>query len=251
MNKQPIIVNRKPIVVPRIIDCPFEHPYGYIYMYVNKINGHKYIGKHRFSKPYIDPNYHGSGKHWKNALKKYGKNNFEQEILFWLEYNSDLTEKEHNDILNQQEIFFISLLGTFEDSNHYNETPGGDGMASELISGELNPMYGTHRYGELNPMYGVHRYGADNPMYGKHHSESAKHKMQEAKRGKYLNQNNPNYGNHKLAGKNHFMYGKHHSEETRRKISESHKGKTLSEETKMKMSKQRQGKNNPNYRGPK
>ena len=251
MKRKPIFVHRKPIFVPRIITCPYTHPFGYIYMYTNKLTGSRYIGKHMFSKPFIDPNYHGSGKHWRNALKKYGKSNFEQEILFWLEDDKVFTQSELVSVLNQKEVFFIDLFGTYLNPQDYNETPGGDGMSSECVSGNLNPMYGVHRYGKENPMYGVHRYGEENPMYGKHHSEESKLKMRKAKQGKYLKQNNPNYGNHKLAGENHFMYGKHHSEETKRKISEAHKGKTLSLETRQKMSLKRQGKNNPNYKGPK
>lgn len=60
-------------------------------------------------------------------------------------------------------------------------------------SGEEHHMYGKHHSdefkqhmreintGELNPMYGVHRYGEDNPMYGKTyvHTEEAKRKMSE------------------------------------------------------------------------
>ena len=34
----------------------------------------------------------------------------------------------------------------------------------------------------------------NNPMYGKHHTEEAKEKMRQAKNGKYVGINNPNYG---------------------------------------------------------
>lgn len=53
---------------------------------------------------------------------------------------------------------------------------------SAALSGENNPMYG--RCGELNPMFGIHRYGEDNPFYGKHHTDETKTKISEAKRGK-------------------------------------------------------------------
>jgi len=74
--------------------------------------------------------------------------------------------------------------------------------------------------------------------------------------------NNPNYGNHKLAGENNPMYGKCHtqetrqkiseankniSEETRKRMSESHKGKRLSEETRKKMSEAQKGEKSHNY----
>jgi group I intron endonuclease len=69
---------------------------AYVYIITNKINGKKYIGSSRKSQ--IDENYYGSGKVIKNALKKYGKNNFTRDILWqgegdardiehqWLEY---------------------------------------------------------------------------------------------------------------------------------------------------------------------
>ena len=76
-------MERKPISTRRLKFCPFENPFGYVYIYTNKINGHKYIGKHTFKKPYIDLTYKGSGsKHWHDALKKYGWENFEKEVLF-------------------------------------------------------------------------------------------------------------------------------------------------------------------------
>lgn len=75
-------------------------------------------------------------------------------------------------------------------------------------------------------------------------------------------EDNPNYGNHKLAGENNPMYGKHHtqetrekiseankniSEETRKRLSESHKGKHPSAETRKKMSEAQKGEKAHNY----
>jgi group I intron endonuclease len=53
---------------------------AYVYIITNKINGKKYIGSSR--KPQIDENYYGSGKVVKDALKKYGKENFTRDILW-------------------------------------------------------------------------------------------------------------------------------------------------------------------------
>ena len=54
--------------------------YGYIYLTTNLINGRVYVGKHKSSK--YDSSYYGSGKAIKNALKKYGVENFSNEILY-------------------------------------------------------------------------------------------------------------------------------------------------------------------------
>lgn len=55
--------------------------YGYIYMFTNRINGKKYIGKHKGNT--IDQKYFGSGTVFLNAKKKYGIKNFKFEILCW------------------------------------------------------------------------------------------------------------------------------------------------------------------------
>ena len=86
---------------------------------------------------------------------------------------------------------------------------------------------------------------------GKHNEES-KRKMSEARRGKYLGENNCFYGKHhsdetkymlsqlakdRYANKeDHPFYGRPHSEETKKKLSEINRGKHLSEETKRKLS---------------
>ena len=69
---------------------------AYVYLITNKINNKKYIGSSR--KDIIDLQYYGSGRRIKNAIKKYGKENFIREILwegegdardietYWLKY---------------------------------------------------------------------------------------------------------------------------------------------------------------------
>jgi len=69
---------------------------AYVYLITNSINGKKYIGSSR--KNTVDLQYYGSGRRIKNALKKYGVENFTREILwegkgdardietYWLEY---------------------------------------------------------------------------------------------------------------------------------------------------------------------
>ena len=69
---------------------------AYVYCTHNKINGKKYIGSSR--KTQVDPEYFGSGKLIRNAIKKYGINNFNRVILwegtedereieqYWLDY---------------------------------------------------------------------------------------------------------------------------------------------------------------------
>lgn len=157
MKRVPIKL-REPIVFDKQFSCPYERPFGYIYKVTNLINGHMYIGKHEFSEPHLDYGYHGSGYILQKAYEKYGKENFSMEILEWINTN--------NSDLNKAEIKWIDVFSTFEFPQHYNMTPGGDGMTSEMVSGENNPMYNDHRFaGENNYFYGKRLYGEANPNW--------------------------------------------------------------------------------------
>jgi len=85
-----------------------------IYKTTNIVNGRFYIGQDAHN----DPNYLGSGLLLKQAIKKYGINNFKKEIL-----EHCLTKKE----LNEKEIFWINKLNAQERNKGYNITKGGNG----------------------------------------------------------------------------------------------------------------------------
>jgi group I intron endonuclease len=87
---------------------------GYIYKTVNLLNGRVYIGKK--SKPEFDKNYYGSGIALRQAIKKYGKENFEVSVIKWATTIQEL---------NQFEIELIALYET--ESHCYNIAKGGDG----------------------------------------------------------------------------------------------------------------------------
>lgn len=63
-----------------------------IYKTTNLINGKIYIGKHQTKD--LNDGYLGSGKHLKNAINKYGIENFKKEILFQFDNESDMNDKE-------------------------------------------------------------------------------------------------------------------------------------------------------------
>ncbi len=90
--------------------------YGYIYKTTNLINKKVYIGKHERS--VWDSRYLGSGKALQSAIRKYGKANFQNEILAWAATPEEL------DQLEQQWItHYRQLLG----KNCYNMAQGGTG----------------------------------------------------------------------------------------------------------------------------
>ena len=118
-----------------------------VYETTNLLNGKKYIGKHSTND--INDGYLGSGKVLKRAIKKYGKENFEREIL--------LETQDEAQAYRMEDVYIT--LEIINDPMYYNIAGGGNGAGS----GEKHPLYG--RTGKDAPMYG--RTGKDAPMYGR------------------------------------------------------------------------------------
>ena len=200
--------------------------YYYIYLTTNTVNGKKYIGQHATED--LNDGYIGSGAFIKQAIKKYGKENFKKEIL---EFAED------RETLNKLEIEYIKKYNAAKDRSFYNLTEGGEGVlgytwsderkeeaskrakedyiagrrVAKGMPGELNPMFG--RRGPLNPKFGTkasdetrkklsqvvkeqYENGRVPPMLGKHWSDEVKKKISESHRGKWTGKDNPNYENH-------------------------------------------------------
>lgn len=96
-----------------------------IYRIINKINGHMYIGLSKnIEKRIADHFNHGLNSLRKDdldkvlykAIKKYGKESF-----IW-----DILEECPLEQLKDREIYWIKYYNTYENREHYNETPGGD-----------------------------------------------------------------------------------------------------------------------------
>lgn len=90
--------------------------FGYIYKTTNCVNNKVYIGKKQSSK-YI-PTYLGSGKVIKQAIKKYGRENFANEII---DRANSLEE------LNLKEKYYVTLYKEALGRDCYNIAGGGDG----------------------------------------------------------------------------------------------------------------------------
>lgn len=84
-----------------------------IYKITNLINKKIYVGKSLVP----DENYYGSGLQITAAIKKYGKENFSKEIL----------EECSEEVLDQQEIFWIEKLDACNPLVGYNISIGGTG----------------------------------------------------------------------------------------------------------------------------
>ena len=187
----------------------------YVYAIINKINLKLYFGSHSWEGTGVDPNYYGSGKIIKQAVKKYGKDNF---IVYPIKFYDTIEEcrQAEEELLNKYNIadnpycynLKNSAIGSEKGEKHpfygKHHTDATRQKMSQAKKGEKHPMYG--RTGEKHPMYG--RTGEKHPMYGKTHTEEAKQKISQASKG----EKNP-------------MYGRTHTENTRNKISQANGGK--------------------------
>ena len=155
----------------------------YVYVIVNKINLKLYFGSHSWDGEGLDKKYYGSGKIIKQAVKKYGKDNF---IVYPIQYYSNAEEcrKAEEELLTKYDVANNQYC--------YNIKNAAVGWTSDDVKGENNPNYGKR--------------GKDAPHYGKHHTEEARRKMSEA-----------------LKGENNPMYGKKFSKEYRKKLSQAKK----------------------------
>lgn len=114
-----------------------------IYMLTNKINGHKYIGMSKNiyrrmndhkNKPFSSIKKDDQEKALYNAIRKYGWENFDFTLLEYI-------EPDNIELMKEREIYWIKYYNTYENREHYNETPGGD-----------IPGYNTVHIGEEHAM---------------------------------------------------------------------------------------------------
>jgi len=194
-----------------------------IYKATNKINGKCYIGqttgklKNR-RKQHLYKSKNMSNFYFHNALRTYGKDSFEWEVL---------CECDTKDELNEMEFHYIKQYDTYE--NGYNMTFGGDGIIRINISEDHKQKISDALRGENHPMYGKHlsedhKQKISNALKGKKVSISTRKKMSESSIGKKMSEEAKLKLS--LAGKGRVshMKGKTHTKETRKILSEKSKG---------------------------
>lgn len=158
---------------------------GYVYKITNKTNNKFYIGQHTLYRDSIlkRTNYWGSGVIIKEAISKYGKKNFEKEVLEWCKTP---------EILNERELFWINSL---KNENCYNiATNGFDSWRNtdkELsIREKIAKTKSTRHYEAWNKgLKGTQvpwNKGMKNEYTTKPCSEERKKKISEANKGKGL-----------------------------------------------------------------
>lgn len=210
-----------------------------IYKTTNLINGKFYIGQDSKN----NPKYLGSGSLLKNAIKKYGKENFVKEIL---EECCSLEE------LSKREKYWIKETKSQELG--YNISDGG--FQNDFVwSDEQRKRHSQYMKNEfdsyskqfLNKQKSENKIGDKNPIWGKTASEETRRRMSEAHKKNpvryWLGKNQSAESNEKrrqaslkfrhteeykesIRGEGNYFYGKTHSEEARKKISASKKSKS-------------------------
>jgi hypothetical protein len=153
--------------------------YHYIYITFCLVNDKIYVGRRSCDcLPEEDTGYLGSGVIFRNALRKYGKENFEKEIVEVCNY-SELKEKE---------IFYIAYFEANNRKIGYNLTKGGeDGDWWEYITDEQKAYYT-----EQSRIRAVERFN-NNPELrdkffkaAKEHTQSEEFKIKNSERFKQL-----------------------------------------------------------------
>lgn len=158
-----------------------------IYKITNLINNKIYIGQHVTTN--INDDYMGSGEHIKNAIKKYGIENFKKEIIAQCSSFEEMNDLE-KELVNQD---FVN------NPNTYNHAIGGS-------YGWQNCL----KYKSEEEIYAIRKNANDaflnlfkDPEYQKQHAEKISNRLKE------------------VGFDPRTFLGKAHSEETKRKISET------------------------------
>lgn len=161
-----------------------------IYKTINLINGKQYIGSSINNKP----NYLGSGKWVKLAIKKYGKENFRKEIL---EHCNNFEQ------LKEREEYWIKHYDAFNNTKFYNATK----------------LYCGNSYISDNHKQIISKINKGNKYnLGKHHTEETKQKIGNSNKGKIRTEEAKQLiGISKLGNK--YALGNKLSQETKDKIS--------------------------------
>lgn len=194
----------------------------FIYEVTNLINNKKYRGFHKTNN--IEDSYLGSGPAIKNAIKKYGKENFKREILEYCNSFEELLVREEffvneewvkrNDTYNmriggKQSIGRLTGL-TEESKKKISET-----LKSKYASGEVKGTKGSKRTNEQKQKMSK----IQKEIYNSEKGIKLREKLSILKKGKTA-----------------WNKGKKMSSEYCKRNSESHKGIVQSEETKKKRS---------------
>lgn len=198
-----------------------------VYCHVNKINGKRYVGitGRTVEKRWLNGKGYQGNVHFNNAIKKYGWDNFEHQIIV-----ENLTKEE----AEKMEIHLIKKWNLQDQKNGYNIASGGNVINDETKEKIRNSLIGHHVSLETREKISKKLKGriispiALEKMIsyrkGKPLTEEHKKKISESEKGKVVS-NETREKLRILAKGNKNMLGKKHSDESKKKMSESYQGK--------------------------
>lgn len=191
--------------------------YGYIYKTTNIVNNKLYIGQHKHSR--FDENYKGSGKILRDAILKYGWNNFNTELI---------EECDSKSLLDERERYWIDYYNARDKTVGYNISKGGEGN-SRACSKETKLVISIANKISLNKPEVKAKLSKS--ATGRIYSIEARKKMSDSRKGKTFTDEHKQHLSKSLQRRmkdadvqkhlSEWQIGKSLSDETKRKISQS------------------------------
>lgn len=186
---------------------------GYVYRWVNLVNGKMYIGSHDGN----DPRYTASGILIRKAFAKYGIDRFTRELLYIGEN------------FRKEEERLLILVDAANNSEYYNLKNSAIGAGS----GPNNTFYGKKHTPEVRSSLSAIAKGRGyNPMAGGRHSQESRDKMSR---------------NTDVHGEKNPMFGHSWSAEQREAQSAKLRGRVMPADQRAKLSAVMGGEKNPFY----
>ena len=167
-----------------------------VYIITNKINGKQYVGitlgslKRRMSAHISSSKTSGNGYVFHNALKKYGHESFQQELLY---------ESDSYDHIKTMEIYFIALYDTY--STGSNMTLGGEGTLGRYATDATKQKMSKVRTGKICTEETKKRISES--QLGKVVSDVSREKMSIAHAGKTLSESHKRNMSKSQLGRKH------------------------------------------------
>lgn len=192
-----------------------------IYKITNKQNGKIYVGQTINDLEFRFNQHCRKGCYLYEAIKKYGVENFDKEII-----DTATTREE----LDKKETYWIKKLNSIY-PNGYNLTYGGvhyeiseeTREKHKQYCGEKHPAFGTHLTEEHKHKLREAFSGEKNPFYGKKHSKEVIDYLRKINLGKKSSEEKKKKLSEMFSGVNNPFYGKTHTNEAKKKISETRK----------------------------
>lgn len=139
--------------------------YYTVYRITNKVNNRYYIGKHQTKD--INDGYMGSGKLIIQAIKKYGIENFEKEILHVFNTEDEMNDKEAELVVISEET--------------YNLCEGGKGGFSYINNNDIDKFKGKKHREESKKKMG---HPGNDHFKGKAHNDETRKSIANTLKGR-------------------------------------------------------------------